>query len=439
MTLEDKINGERMVRYVITSAQYGASVNGSWLKTLEQYADVNDAEILVIPTTGADYRDDQLSPSLSGHRVIRGDYKLSPSMQIVDFQVRSNQIRPLTGLDDFVGKEGTTIVGSPKQHLRVVPNSNNDLPKVLVSTGSVTDPYYLDRHRVNKIAKRDHTFGALFVDTDENVTRSLLGTYRGVMYDLGVKYNGLSEPTRERPEALVLGDWHTGDTDPVAREKALELIAATNPKNIVFHDFFNGHSVNHHNAGKIDARHRDSVLGRSSLEEELSLGHKELTVLADAAPDSTLYLVDSNHHDFLRRYLSEGRFASDPENLAIGAELLLAQLKGQDPIEQGYKIAGGVPRNVKFLSRDDDLLVRGWQLASHGDVGANGSRGSERGFMKAYGKSIRGHSHSPSATRDTITIGTSTKLSLDYTRGASSWMHVHAFVYPNGKAQMVGL
>ena len=437
MTLEGKI--DEMARYVVTSAQYGASVNGDWLRTLEQYAEHQGAQILVIPTTGADYRDDRLSPSLDSYTIVSGDKKLSPHLQVVDFQVRSNQIRPLTGLDDFVGKEGTTIIGSPKQHLRVVPNSNNDVAKILLSTGSVTSPHYLDRHRINKIAKRDHTFGAVFVDTDTNESRPLLSTYRGVLYDLGVKYTGRNTPTLERPEALVLGDWHTGDTDPEVRRSAFDMIERLKPKSIVLHDFFNGHSVNHHNAGKIDARHRDSVEGRSSLEEELKLGYDELVAFSEASPTSRIYLVDSNHHDFLRRYLSEGRFSSDPENLAVGARLLLEHLDGHDAVKSGYALMGPLPSNVRFLSRDDDLLVRGWQLASHGDVGANGSRGSERGFMRAYGKSIRGHSHSPGATRDTLTVGTSTKLNLDYTRGASSWMHVHALVHPNGKAQLVGL
>jgi hypothetical protein len=46
------------------------------------------------------------------------------------------------------------------------------------------------------------------------------------------------------------------------------------------------------------------------------------------------------------------------------------------------------------LGRSSSYQVKGWELGQHGDVGANGSRGSLLQFRKLT-KIIVGHYHSP--------------------------------------------
>ncbi|WP_196301251.1 hypothetical protein, partial [Streptococcus pneumoniae] len=72
----------------------------------------------------------------------------------------------------------------------------------------------------------------------------------GTFIDLGVKYDGEKEPSKANIEAIVFGDWHLGDTNPLVNQANYNLINEMNPKRIILHDVFNGHSVNHHNMDK---------------------------------------------------------------------------------------------------------------------------------------------------------------------------------------------
>ncbi len=52
-------------------------------------------------------------------------------------------------------------------------------------------------------------------------------------------------------------------------------------------------------------------------------------------------------------------------------------------------------------------------------------------------KMITGHTHSPNRGDGHMTVGTLSHLRVGYNKGASSWMHANALVYPDGKAQLI--
>lgn len=311
---------------------------------------------------------------------------------------------------------------------------------MLMTTGAVTKPNYNTDNRQGIIADHDHVYGAIVVEIVDNVNyhyRQLTAQKNGPFVDLGIKYSG-KETEPSVLEALVLGDWHTGDTNGDVRKKTFEMIQEYKPRRIILHDYFNGHSVNHHEKSKLGSRARAAREGRLSLEEELRMNSKELYAFAAVAGENAeIVLVASNHNEFLDRYLQEGRFLVEHHNAALGAKLFAAVVEKKNPLQVGLEMCGGVPKNVKFLERDQDYKVRGWQLGAHGDQGANGARGGIRGIENAYGKSITGHSHTPEILRDTYIVGTSTDLRLDYTSGPSSWMNTHAMLWDNGRVQLI--
>lgn len=427
-------------RVIITSAQYNARVNKEFLASLESYARYNDAEIIILPMRGSSITDDELSEDLQKYKIISKDFRLNNKIRISDYQILPQQIDPVTGLARFTQSDVSTIFAAPKIRLKVIPNSNSKLPKVLMTTGAVTHPHYR-QNRIGKIAEKDHTYGAVIVELESATKyhfRHLTSLKNGVFYDLGMRYSGRSKPKFVRPEAMVLGDWHTGDTNSIVRDETFRMISDYKPKMIIIHDLFNGASINHHEEHmSVNLAMKSNDL---SLEKELRAVAKELKTICDKAGNGTkIYISKSNHDEWLMRYLQESKFMSDPQNTLIGAKLLVNAIEGYDPLREGISMFYRIPPNVEFLTRDDDLKVRGWQLANHGDKGSNGARGGIRSHEYANGKSITAHSHTPQIFRNVYIVGTSTELKLDYNQGYSSWMNCHSFLYDNGRPQLVNI
>jgi hypothetical protein len=178
--------------------------------------------------------------------------------------------------------------------------------------------------------------------------------------------------------------------------------------------------------------------GRLDLEQELKDCRDEICRLGKAMGKREVNIVASNHPFFVDRYLEEGDFMKDPWNARIASQLVQAVMDDKDPVEVGIRMMGKLPSNVNFLKLGEDYKVWGWQLASHGHKGISGARGSVNSRELGHGKSITGHTHSPIILRDTLIVGTSTDLDLDYTKGqGSAWMAANAVVYDGGLVQLL--
>lgn len=431
--------------YVVTTAQRGANPHWDFLRGLEQYVAHNNAELIILPTNGRmttstqGEDDEELHPQFNNYRVVEGDLRLNGNVAIRHFPVKAQQMDPTTSWDRFVAYDESAIMPSPKQRMRIVPNSNTDEPKVLMSTGAVTQPNYKDNSWGVK-AQLDHTYGAIVIDVEEDGRfhyRQLRSNTQGTFYDLSQCYKrGLAKPVKERAEALVMGDYHCAQIDPVVLEETKRLIAETNPKLLVLHDFFDGYSISHHDQGNHINKIRKAGI---DLEDELMLNATHLVEMRKQFPDTKIVVVKSNHDEVLERWLREGRFMGEPHNTKLGLYLLQKVLVGKDALEEGIKYVYGQIPGVRFLKRDDDYKVRGWQLANHGDQGANGARASVRALEAACGRQIVGHRHSPEIFRNLFVVGTSTPLRLDYNKGPSSWLNTHALLYANGQPQLVNI
>jgi len=238
---------------------------------------------------------------------------------------------------------------------------------------------------------------------------------------------------------FVLGDWHSGATDPEVIEAFKKLTKKIKIQNLFLHDFFDGYCISHHDIGKPGTITSKYMRGLQSLETEIKKGTDDINMLQKLV-NGKLIMIKSNHDEVLSRYLVEGRYVKDPENHYQSLELARKQLEGIDPLKYAYENIGNTiksPEKIVWLSRDEEYKIAGVECGQHGDLGSNGSRGSLDSVERAYGNCVVGHSHSAAIKRGVFRVGTSTVKKLDYSRGPSSWTHTGCFVYENGSRQLI--
>jgi len=460
-------------RYVITSAQASyqekyntrteeydyiqrgdvAALNQPLMKNIEHYCKDHGAELVILTMNGKDASEKIFHETIEDRpELFHGTRKLNNNVQISDMVVPPQNVDPSTGRLRFAQRDTTLVYAHPKQRLRAVPASNSKLPKLLVTTGAVTHPNYNTENHRGDVAFRDHTYGAVVVeviDSEHYNIRHIRARRNGTLVDMGQRYAG-KKPTKAKTEALVLGDLHIGDQEEKTMLANYEMIDFFQPQRLILHDLFNGHSINHHEQTNVVKSIRDFESGRLDLEEELQQDYEELVGLAQMMGKKDVYIVSSNHHAFLPRYINEQDWKkSDKWNARIAAQLFEDGIGLEIPEEQiddasflleaGLKRFGKIPLNVHFLKLNDDLKVWGYQLASHGHKGNAGSRrGTAKSREIAHGQSITAHTHSPEVFRDTFIVGTSTKLDLPYTHGsASAWLPANAVLYEGGIVQLL--
>lgn len=428
-------------KYIITTAQYNAGVNKNLLKNMEKYAQINDAEIIILPTVGKNVTEDPiLHPDLQQYRIIDSEYSLNNSVRIKDFGVRAQQINPLTGLERFAQGDKSYIMPGTKQVLKYIANSYDSIPKAIMTTGAVTKPNYNLRHRMGRIAERDHEYGFVVVEKENNkyfhfrhVTALKNGTFSDIngLYKDGKHYKNLGV------KALIVGDLHPYDTDPVHEKQTFDQIKHFGGKMDLFlHDTFNGKSISHHYEGHNIEKHIVYNQQGLNLLSELKDTYKAVVKYASATKGN-VYIVASNHDEHLYRYLDEGRFIGDKGNDYVAAQLYVKALEGVNPLQAGLELVGTVPSNVVFLSRSEGKKLLGYELGNHGDLGANGGRGSPRSIEHANSKSVTAHGHSAFKIRDTYRVGTSTYLRLRYNKGYSNWTNTNAVLYDIGTVGLI--
>jgi len=439
------------MKYIITSAQSCSKPLRKFWIGLQNYAKLNDAEIIVLPLIGISAQEDwdDIVPELQPF-VLKTDKRLNSNLFIRQAHVQPQNIDPATSQERFAQRTSSTIAASPKQRLKPISHSNNKYPKYIIFTGALTEPNYAsgldhnaERRRRGNIAKLDHEYGAIIVDIindKEYRWRNILANTSGKFIDLGIMYDGKKQH-EAKLDAMVLGDIHVGSSDPTVLKVTKEMVAKLKPKRLILHDFFDGHSVSHH---IVRQPVRQRLLqqydrGFHNLDEELRLCHKELTQFSKLA--DKVFLVWSNHHDFLPRYLEEVRFSEDMTNYRTAVRILghIAAKDYNDGVKFGIGLKGKIPANVKFLKEDDDLKVRGYQLAAHGHKsGGFRGYGSIKQRENALGKSITGHSHSGEKLRQTYIVGTCLPRNMFYMRGQpSKWTHTHALLWSTGTVQLI--
>lgn len=441
-------------RYILTTAQANVRPHKQFLEGLEHYAKIHDAEMLVLPTFGMNASERDMHTQLRDYTQPERDVVFNDSIKYEPRYIRPQAIDPTAGLNHIVGQGKSIIFAHPQIRVRFIPDGDlNKHPKALVTTGAVTLPNYSDkddnyaeRRRLGRIAKDHHQYGALLLEmvgSKRYHFRHLEADTTGKFVDLGLGYNGTQDTYDSQLEAMVLGDVHNGRQDPIVQDATDRMITEYRPKRIVVHDFVDMLSINPHDSKElIYSQIREKVdKGNTSLEKELREAHSELLRLHELSNGANMYLVPCNHHEFLNRWLDEGKFVMDASNARLGFKIAEAYSRGKDPTEFGIKHVGGkLPSNIRFLNYDQKLQVRGWELSNHGHKGPSGGYGSMRSKEYMYGKSITGHCHSHERYHHTHTVGVMQPRNVHYMKGSpSKWTNTHALLWDNGKPQYLNI
>ncbi len=438
-------------RFVVTTAVMGCEAHEGFLASLRNYCKINNALLLIIPckdpaaivTYGG-----LLDPALKDEKLVIDDFGLNKKIFISAVKLGAKHMDPATSLTRIGQRNGSFIYASPKQRLKMTPTSNKKLPHAVMTTGAVTRANYKSNRylsdRTAYIAEHDHVLGAVVVEVMNEKRyhfRQVQADRRGHFIDLGVMYMPKSVQPMP-PELIVLGDFHSGETDESAFARFVKdkdsVTAVTGARRCVLHDGFNGMSISHHEIKNRVLRAQRAAQCKLSLADELAQYAKDLNTLTEIYDE--VIIAMSNHDEFLIRYLMDGTFIDEPHNSALGARLFQSAIDGHNPVKTGVEMYG-LKRldRIRWLDRDEDFKVAGVECGAHGDKGANGSRGSLRAMENAYGNSISGHSHTPEILRNAWQVGTLSKLKLVYAVGPSSWMHTSCLLYPNGAKQLINV
>lgn len=378
------------------------------------------------------------------------EFTFNRHLKAIEAYINPQQINPLTGLRrlrvhkiEEDGQEGaeikrfktSLIVGHSKQMLEVVPTGNETHPRIIHSTGSITEPSYL-RNRIGMIANEDHKLGGLIVEIMGDVfwvRQVQFDPKDGSFVDCGIRYHADGRAEEERAEAFKMGDIHPGFHSDKALKAIYELWDVIKPKRIFFEDFFDGASITHHLA---DKRLTRAMLPEKFLDlpTEIKMARQVLEEVWRHAPeDAQLIATASNHPEHVMKYLDQGRYINDCKaNYEIGHRMVVMALDGKNPLKEYLD----PDDRMHWTDENQDFFVEGVQMNAHGHLGLNGARGSKISHELAYGNAMVAHSHTPSIYHDTFTVGHTTIDRHGYNNGASTWILCSGAVYKGGQKQL---
>lgn len=441
-------------RFFITTAITGCAVDRDFIKSVKSYCIKNEAQLLVLVASDPAHNRSGFGQGeflgsvdkelLDCGIVVTADTALNSNVYLSTIKLSAKQIDPITGLDRIGQRNGSFIYASPKQRMKPVPVSNERLPHVLMTTGAITESNYTTKNymseRTGCIADNDHVIGGIVVEiVDDEIFhfRQVQADKNGSFIDMGIEYKKDGSTKEIRPEALVMGDWHSGSTDPTARHAWFDIAEKLKVKRLLVHDGCDGRSINHHERHNVILRAQRAMDGLNDFRKEVCEYAEDLNSMSDIVDE--VVIVKSNHDEVLKRWLQDGEYVKDPVNHRYALDLAAAMMDGNDPLKWAVEGCGILkdPLRIKWLDRDEDFIIGGVQLGAHGDKGANGARGSLRAMERSYGNSVSGHSHSPEILRGAWQVGTSSLLKLSYNQGPSSWFHTSCLVYGNGSRQLI--
>lgn len=446
--LQKKIKEKK--RFIITTAVSGKEIDENAFNSLKTYEEYEDAMILIQPCEDVASRnsifDYELDKRLRDCGFAFKDLYLNNKFFLSSIGVSAKQINPLTGLDRIAQAKGSMALASPKQYLNFIANSNTKMPRALMTTGAITiADYSTDKsmsQRTSYLAEFDHVMGAIVVEIEDDRIfhfRQIQFDDDGSFYDLGWKYKSDGTVEEVKETTCVFGDTHVGSHSIPVDVCLQEIAEYVNCSEVIVHDLFDNRFNNHHDVHKPVLRATLSMEGKTNLMREAKVTAGWLNRWTREVDKLTI--VKSNHDEALERYIDEGRWKDDPENLYDACLLVRKRMDGHDPLKYLITEMAKVkrPESINWLDRDEDYIVYGIENGAHGDKGGNGSRGSLRGIEKAYYKATVGHSHTAGIWREVYQVGTSTVLKLSYNTGPSSWTNTMCIQYPNGQRQLINI
>lgn len=453
-------------KFLITSAQNNTYVHEGFVRAMESYCEKNGAQLLVSPfsynkngfinsTVHPGVDDQWYDPKIVKYMAREQSQVADGLIFCAELNILPTAVNPLSGFENYT-KDQSGIIPHATQAMQSLPGMKEDGARFLYSTGTCTQRNYVQKKAGQK-AEAHHTYGAVLVEIDDDgewFVRQIAADDKGAFYDLDKKYMPNGTVLKDQhPEAINWGDIHIEKVDPVILQASVGaggMLDTLKPKYQVFNDTQDFTTRNHHNLKDPNfwtAQYHSPE--KPSVEKGLSLTAQFMK--AAERPNVKSLVVNGNHDEHaFRKWLSEADTRYDPANRAFWHE---CNAKMAREIENGnidfnvfeWAVREKAPlMTTHFLPIDTSYVIckdsngGGIEVGLHGDIAANGGRGSgARSFRNIGRKANIGHTHSAGIHQGVFVAGTMSLLDMGYNTGPSSWSHSDILTYANGKRTII--
>lgn len=430
-------------RFLITSAVNNTPIDPGTHAAFRTCAESLGAHYLIVPSV---YR----NPDLKHEGIMEGytwpeeihpyvcpnDLWLNDHLVIrAESRIQYTVVNPLAGMN-HAGGITSEIFGHPQVAMQLVPTAKPLLPKLLHTTGTISQPNYGGSQRAHK-ARFHHSYSALLIEIEGDKFWFTQVHYDGKGAQVFDTYY-TPKGAKQAPglAGIVYGDTHVRYLEPNVDRQLTQVAEWLKPQFNVYHDVHDHHINSHHSE-------QDILFHLSCNAQKEHSIRAELQRTADFfATKQNVVLIDSNHHDHLCRWFNRCRPAMDPVNVDLYFELgeaaRLDILNGGDGNLLRLFLDRYCETPITYVDPNTQFEIAGIDCAQHGHRGPNGSRGGARGFAATGHKTVIGHSHTPAIEKGCYQVGTSAE-GMPYARGFSSWLNTHCMIYPNGKRGLFSL
>lgn len=440
---------ERREDFLITCAVNNAPVESGFLAACERWKSETGGAIIVNPVryrnpktreeSEETQEDEWWAPELAEY-LLESEIRPHDYLSIMPTKLQATTSNPLPPRISGMTKQRSAVFGHPQLCMRTVATPQEDLPKILYSSGAITQKWYSDT-LAGDLGHFHHGYSAIIAEIRGKKFHLREVTWDGKQFiDIDKSYSEFGISKAPPAEALVMGDIHVGLEDPDVMEATFGpdgIVEAINPRRLFLHDLFDGRTVNPH---ELNNRLTRAALGdKASLWAEIEATARWVMRLPEF---EEIVVVPSNHDEFLMRWLQAGERHVEPQNRQLYHYLSYMMLKehketGRFPGVLELALRDHLAREINFLRVDQSYQVKGIELGMHGHLGPNGARGSIRNLSQIGTRSAVGHVHSPGIWQGVYAAGLSAVYRHGYNRGPSSWLQTHIAVLANGYRQML--
>jgi len=440
-------------RFVVTAAANNSEVDYAAWKSLRRLCEDRGAHLIVIPIhyknislyTGSQEYMKAWAKSVEPY-LIDEAIRIGPKTWVrADIKIQATAADPLSGMAPLAGDKWS-IFGHSQMALEPIATPINQLPGRMYTTGAITQKSY-SKSKMGAKANFHHVCGALYIEVEGRKTfiRQLNADHKGHIFDLTDLYT----PTgiqREMPVlSLTTGDEHVKWMLPNVKAATYTdkdcIVDETMPSYLIRHDVLDGYAGSHHHENSYTTQYKKWLHGDADYKAELDQVVRHINTTTPKGCENVL-VTDSNHHEHLDWWLNRADDRVDHLNADLICVLRNAQREairnGKHPNAFELYLTPRLTVPTSFTDPNTPFLLAGVDFAHHGHRGANGSRGSARGFANTTHKATIGHTHSARIVKSVYQVGKSCDT-LEYETGLSSHTNTHSLQYANGKRTLLDI
>jgi hypothetical protein len=461
-------------KFLFTGAQNDAPIHEAFWANLQAYAAHIGAEIVVGPWTYETQWWSENNPTSRAYDTALSDHLCFGQMPVSDHFVFCGEMntlptaaRPISDLVTY-SRGRWAVFPHAKLQLKSVPSTDPRIQAHQVMTsGAVTRPKVIPRKAGVKSIFH-HIIGATIVEFDRDgdiFCRQInANDADGSFYDLDVFASKGNVTAGHRVRSIVTGDIHCAKLRPrntiatfgydphtgkIVRD--VSLLDTLRPELVFLHDIFDMQARNHHHVGDNAYSYEQAVRKKESVLGEIA-GVADF-LKAISRPWLRPIVVESNHDLALERYVREGRYRNDGENIRIGIQLEDAYLAYREQVAHALdryespptfsvlehairKFWGDDIGNVEWVHDGQSFIVDGVECGHHGFRGTNGAKATINTFARIGRKITFADKHTAEIMDAAYCVG-AMELQHGYNKGPSSWTVSDCVQYPNGKRTLL--